>query len=388
MSAPEVYHQVRQLFQDHFDPQVDESSRERMALFVMGMIQAESGSPAKVASGIEQLGLTGAQAESLERQIRRMENDAEISAEFCFHPLARRRLLLGRPKRLLLILDPTLQEDRVVMVSAAVWYRGRALPLVWALWPANTPLEGAGFWQRIAGLLDQVAKLLPAGVEVIWLADRAFGTPAFTDLVLQHGWHFLVRAQGQTHYQDCLGKEASLQSLVKPGRRAKLSGKVFKKSGWRRASVLAYWGKSYKSPLCLVSDLPPDWSWLALYRRRYPIEASFRDYKSYGWRWEQGQVRHLEHLERLLVGMALATWIALFVGTARAEQILQKPATGKRRTPPWLAKRSLFRLGLQTLDSWLFSDQPVVLPRVLSDWEAPNWQDQLTAYHAHAFIFA
>ncbi len=30
-----------------------------------------------------------------------------------------------------------------------------------------------------------------------------------------------------------------------------------------------------------------------LYRRRYPIEATFRDYKSFAWRWEQGQVREL-----------------------------------------------------------------------------------------------
>ena len=163
---------------------------------------------------------------------------------------------------------------------------------------------------------------------------------------------------------------------------------MFRKRGWREASVIVYWGRSSQAPLCLVSDLPPRWYLLRCYRRRYGIECSFRDYKSYGWRWEQGQVTDIAHIERLLVGMALATWIALFAGTqAAAEHLAQVPARG-RRTKPWAAKQSLFQLGLEKLHQALQADYPVPLRWELSDRDAPNWSRQLSTRCIRNLVFA
>lgn len=389
MSVRMVYQQVRKLLEPHLDVKVNDSTRERIVLLVLGIIRAKSASPARIAQALRELGLTNATAESIERRIRRIENDEQLSATLCFHPLAKQRLAFGRPQQLLLILDPTTQEDRVVMVSVSVWYRGRALPLAWVVWPANQPLKGDGFWQRIETLFDTVATILPKNVPVVWLADRAFGTPAFTDLLTSRGWNYIVRAQGQTVCQDRTGNCCQLQALVRlRGQKAKLRGRVFKKRGWRDASVVVYWGKRHEKPLCLVSNLPPRWYLIHLYRRRYPIEATFRDYKSHGWHWEQGQVTDLEHIERLLVGMALATWIALFTGTQVATEQLAKTPTGNRRTVPWIGKRSLFHLGLQRL-SELLSGSCQLAPRFeLDDFSAPNWNQQIYFHHARAFVFA
>jgi hypothetical protein len=389
MSAQTVYNQVRQVLHDSLAGQVPRPTVTRLAVLVTGMIRASSAAPARVARAVDELHLSEASAESTERRVRRAENDKQVTAGLCFHPFARRQLLVGRPAELVLILDPTLQEDRVVMLSAAVWYRGRALPLAWALWPANTPLEGANFWQRVAALLDLVASLLPAHVAVTWLADRAFGSPVFTDLIVAHGWHYVVRVQGQTRYQDASGRCQAIAALVsRRGERRKLGAQVFKKAGWRCASVIAYWGRHHDQPLCLVSDLPPHWHLIALYRRRYPIEAAFRDYKSAGWRWEQGQVTNLQHVERLLVAMALATWLALMAGCQVASELLAHPATGQRRTRPYHAKLSLFHLGLDRLNQWLSDRRPSTGFAGLSDWQAPNWQTQISQHHAKAYVFA
>jgi hypothetical protein len=286
-----------------------------------------------------------------------------------------------------LLLDPTSQDQRVVMLTAAVWYRGRALPLAWAAWPANTPLSGPGFWERVGALLTEVASLLPAGVPVTWLADRAFGTPAFTDQLAAYGWHWVVRVQGQTRYRDPAERERTLRELVSgPGDRAKGRGHVFKKHGWRAASVVAFWGRKFTTPLLLVSDGPPGWDVLALYRRRYAIETEFRDYKSSGWQWEKGQVVDLAHVERLLVGMALATWLVVCAGAQEAAEALQAEPTGKRRTRPYDGKRSLFTLGLQNFAHWVRHLGPLCWR--LADWDAPNWSDQIYFHHAHAFVMA
>jgi len=383
-----IYKQIYNLIDSHLPKRIYKATRERLALLTVGTIRAESASPAKIAEAVKELGLSEATIPSIERRIRRIENDPQVDDKICFHPFARERLLIGHPNELLLIIDPTTQDDRVVMVTVAVWYRGRSLPLVWTVWPANVPLEGDRFWTRIEDLLKSVAQILPKHVPVTWLADRAFGTPAFTDLLIARGWHYVVRAQGSTRCQDQRGKERQIKHLIYlKGQKAKIRGLAFKKHGWRTVSIVVYWGKRHSEPLCLVSDLRPRWSLIHLYRRRYPIEATFRDYKSAGWHWEQGQVVDLEHIKRLLVGMAFATWIALFVGTRVATELLAQPPTGRRRTVPWEGKRSLFSLGLQRLQELLTRASPVHMCWQLTDWNMPNWQSQIHFHHARAFIF-
>jgi hypothetical protein len=386
MSIP-LYTQIRREIERFVDPQVDASSVERLGLLVTGIIGSESVSPARIARALKTLGLSEASRESIERRVRRIENDPEITDVLCFHPLAYHYLRFGRPTELRLAIDPTTQDDRVVLLTVSVQYRGRALPLVWAAWPANHPLVGARFWARVATLLDRVADLLPARVPVVWLADRAFGTPQFTDLVVARGWDYVVRVQGQTHYRDGRGREGRIRSLVERRRqRRKLRGQVFKKRGWRDAAVVVYWGKHHATPLCLVTSVRASWEVIALYRQRYAIEAFFRDCKSAGWEWEQNQVTCLAHTQRLLVGLALATWLTVGVGTQVAAELLARPAT-PRRTRPEHAKYSLFTLGLMRLREWWTGLCHTRLRWALYDWSAPNWSTQLRQQHARAFVF-
>lgn len=389
MSDSKTFDQVYRLLATHFDEKVKDSTVTRVALLVVGIIKARSASPARIAEALHQLGLTGAMESSIERTIRRIENDPQVNTTLCLHLFARERLLFGHPEELLLILDPTTQDDRVVMAEIAVWYRGRALPIAWMVWPGNVPLEGDGFWERIGTLLKEVKEILPKGIPVTLLADRAFGTPAFTDMLGQLSWHYVVRIQNTTKCLDRCKQEHQVQNLIHlKGQKAKMRGQAFKKYKWREVSIVVYWGRRHKEPLCLASDLRPRWELIHLYRRRYPIEAGFRDYKSLGWHWEQGQVTDLEHIKRLLVGMALATWIAIFAGTQVAKELLNQPPNGKRRTVPWEGKRSLFMLGLARLHKMLcdpfFRDE---LPIVLEGWDAPNWHSQLYFHHARAFVF-
>jgi hypothetical protein len=387
MPEPILYKQVYDLLYQTLGKKINQYTLERLTLLVLGIIRSKSASPAGIARALDELGLTNAKEESIERRIRRIENDPNISAALCFHPLAKERLAYGRPKQLLMIMDPTTQEDHIVMLTAGVWYRGRALPIAWMVWTGNKPLKGDGFWERVDALLDVVAELLPVSIPVIWLADRAFGSPSFIDLITARGWHYIVRVVKTTRCQTVKGLCHPVSELTpNPGWRAKMRGKAFKKSGWRPVSVVAYWGRGYDTPLCLVSDLPPDYRLIHFYARRYPIEALFRDYKSHGWHWEQGQVRDLEHMERLLVGMALATWVTIFAGTQVADEYLAIPPTGERRTVPWEGKRSLFHLGLQRLNRLLTGSSQTPVQWCFTHWDAPNWKKQIYFHNACAFV--
>jgi hypothetical protein len=386
MSAQTVYHEIEALVEQHIAGPVDPSMRERLVLLVLGMLGGKSASPARIAAALKTLGVSGATMESLERRIRRIENDPEVTAALCLHPLIRYWLVVGKPKQLVLIVDPTYQEERVVLVAVGVWYRGRALPIAWVAWPGNVKLKGKGMWQEVARILETVQGVLPKHVPVTWLADRAFGTPAFTDLVVQRGWHFVVRVQDQTLYREAKGEEKAVRTLVgQAGERRKLRGQVFKKRGWREASVVIEWGKGHQTPLCVVSDLPAEWALLKLYRRRFAVEGLFRDYKTGGWQWEQGQVKDLAHLEVLLVGMAWATWVVVSVGEAVAEEHLAQIPTGKRQSRPPAAKTSVFQMGLQRLQEWMGNGWEGTIPWGLRAWAAPNWSEEIQAHYRQAW---
>ena len=133
--------------------------------------------------------------------------------------------------------------------------------------------------------LPLVAMGVPAGCVPLVQADRGIGcSPDLVRAVQGLGWHFLFRVQKSTRFRTPQGKEHRLADLIMPGQCWSGSGFVFKKAGWRTASMVVYWGQRYRAPLCLVSDLPPQWTLIAVYRRRFAIEPTFRDWKSYGWR--------------------------------------------------------------------------------------------------------
>ncbi|MCI0711699.1 MAG: transposase [Chloroflexi bacterium] len=217
----------------------------------------------------------------------RIENDEHITTQTCFEPLVQAWLAQDRPLRAVLIVDPTTQDERVVKLTVSMWYRGRALPLVWDTYPTNQPLEGPGFWERTDALLRRAQALLPPRTAVVGVAACAFGTPQFTDLVEARGWSYLVRVQGQTRCRDQVGVERRVDALVqRPGQRAHLKGAVFKGRGWRAARVVVYWRDDQASPLCLVTNLAradTPAQLIHLYRRRFAIEAAFRDEKTRGW---------------------------------------------------------------------------------------------------------
>jgi hypothetical protein len=86
MSAICAYAQVYCMRDTHLDTTIPRSSRTRLALVVTGLLRAQSASPARVAHALSLLGLSSATAESIERRIRRFDNEPHLDAALCVHP--------------------------------------------------------------------------------------------------------------------------------------------------------------------------------------------------------------------------------------------------------------------------------------------------------------
>jgi hypothetical protein len=94
--------------------------------------------------------------------------------------VVRRVLARHRLRRWVIIIDETAQAEHLRVLTAAVCYRGRAIPLTWLCWPGQTK-QTVNYWARCGSLLAMVRDVLPADASVVVVDNRAFGCPVFTD---------------------------------------------------------------------------------------------------------------------------------------------------------------------------------------------------------------
>lgn len=340
----------------------------RLSLLVLGILAAQSCVPARIAVALHRLGLPGdPQVESIARRLRRIMNDVQLAPTTCYTPVLRQVVdweeLRRSARPVVLIVDESSHSDQIHLLRVGLAYRGGCLALSWAAWQQNEPLPAGGYWERIDWVLAEAKRSIPAGLPVIVVADRAYDVPNFIDRVTSHSWHWVVRtkARGQMRVRDGQGCEHAIARLVRrqlaeAGTHWQERGAVFKEAGWRAASLVGVWLVGEREPLVVLSDLDPELVLIEVYERRFWIEPGFRSDKSAGWEWEESQVREVAHHERLLLGMAWASLVALCLGVVEAHEQLQRLETRVRRAPDrpppkrWEhARKSLLRLGIEAV---------------------------------------
>ena len=358
-------------------------TRQRLLFFIVGILLASSLVLRRIASTHAYLTPQTTCAASHERRLRRVLNDPHLTWERSYARVVRRLLARQRPRQWVVILDESGHTEKLRVLTAALWYRGRAIPLAWVSWPGQTR-QTTSYWTRCDQVLEMVATLLPADAAVVVVADRAFGCPVFTDPVTHRGWNWVVRVQGQTRWQDRQGQIQPLRQQVRAaGQRWKGRGWLFKDAGWRQASAVVLWGRAHREPLLLASSLALSWDLIALNKKSASIEALFRDWKSSGFEWEASQVRELAHQERLVLGLAFATLLTLLLGTMAAATEQARPPRGSQRRT-WAGAHSLFRLGREAFWQRLWRNERTPIRWELADLEAAPWSAASRSYHAPA----
>jgi hypothetical protein len=170
-------------------------TRQRLLFFIVGLLLTGSLVLRRIACTQAYLTPQTTCAASHERRLRRVIGDPHLTWERSYARVVRRLLARQRPRQWVMILDESGHTDRLRVLTAALFYRGRAIPLAWVSWPGQTQ-QTVSYWTRCKQVLDQVPTLLPASAAVVVVADRAFGCPVFTDPVAARGWEWLVRVQG------------------------------------------------------------------------------------------------------------------------------------------------------------------------------------------------
>jgi hypothetical protein len=381
---------------------IPRASVTRLALLVTGILAAKSAVLAQIAAELDALALTRATVpDSIARRLRRTLNDPNLNQATCYAPVLHHLLdwdsLLRGQRRVILIVDESSKADDLHLFRVSLPYWGGSLPLAWCVWQQNVALPPGYYWTAVDGVLAQVAALLPTGLDVVVVADRAYAIPPFLDRLQRAGWHWVLRLTTTSSHRWCdhHGREYALREVLRrqlgqAGQRWRARGCLFKDAGWRPVHLVAVWAQGAQESLVVITDLRERWGVLALYQRRFWCEAGFRNDKRKGWQWEASQVQSVAHHERLLLGMAWASLVALVVGVEAAQAHVARLAERRyRRERPQVrhARESVFTLGVRALRKWLYQATRGALRWQLPQLDAPSWEQQWHQYQSVCLIF-
>jgi DDE family transposase len=310
---------------------------QTLAWMVGGLIQAEG---VKLTAWVPFVHSRARYAQSTQRRFRRWLGNRRIEVTPLYGPLIAQALQEWGTHTLYLALDTSLLWNQYCLGRLSVVYRGRAVPVVWEVMEHRSSSVTHAAYEA---LLETVPALLPAGVPVVFLADRGF---ADTELLAQRrrlGWHFRIRIKATFSVLrpgQPVGKVEDFS--LAPGRALFLhnvaitaeSGGPVSLALARHSSTGEYW--------YIVRDEPPSVHTFTEYGRRFDIEENFLDDKSHGFQLESSLVRDAPALTRLCFVVAVATLYLVAQGT-------QVVAAQKRRwvDPHWLRGNSHLRIGWQ-----------------------------------------
>lgn len=366
-------------------PEVPRPEQKALATVLCGVVAAGS----VVLSQVSLRMPGAATAPSQQQRAQRLVSNERLEVARAQRRLLRRVLgqQRGRSGRVDLLLDATVRgttahhAGTVTWCLALAWHR-RALPLVWRTWASQARDQD---WRgAMRAMVAAVQAELPPGVEVVVLVDRGLSGAELARTVLAAGWHFLWRVIRTTRLRQADGTVGVSGALVTaPGQRVyvnasrlyapRTNGRAGAGAGgWQShwdqavaANGVAVWRRGEADPWLVATDLPACGARVVEYRRRTWEEELFRDLNSLGWQWQASRIRDPEHVQRLLLVLALATlWMV-----ALAQRLVRR---GQRRQVDTRHRRtySYFQLGRRWFAHRLTTHLPI--PCLFSLWAEPS----------------
>ena len=238
-----------------------------------------------------------------EQWLRRLRKNPLLSSPALLEPWARQALAEASRsgQTVVLSLDQTDLGNRFAVLMLGLVVGDRALPLVWAVaaGPAHLGLD------RQAVVLERVRGWLPAGAEVLLLADRFSPSAALLAWVHLRDWHYRLRLKGNLSVDPGFGDIVTTGELAAGFTERFLpDGRLFANGGPTNLGIRHETG--HPEPWIIAMNGRPPKAAVPDYESRWGIEPPFSDFKSRGFDLEATPLRAPDRLDRLLLIMALA----------------------------------------------------------------------------------
>ena len=314
-------------------PWSSKAQTKNLALLTQGLV---FGRKCSIGNLVSEYPLEG-RRESLENRLRRFLSNSQVGWKRHYSPLVSNLLSGWTDKEINLVMDRTDmgQERSILMLGLA--FKHRTIPLNWRV------LEFGGTGEEIQKkLLGEVAGYIPKGKRVMFYGDSEFRAVGLQIYCREKGWGWQVGVKSDTLFRTENEEWKPLKTLmVEKGKRRYVHNLTLtKSSSLKNVHLIVDWTHDWKTPRYIICHQETGSRSWRRGRKRYWIEPTFRDWKSYGFDLEASHMTSFERFERLLLGMSTATLWLLCLG-----HWLENTGRHTWLTATHRRDYSLFRLG-------------------------------------------
>ena len=306
-----------------------------LSMFVTGLFLASSVYLSKIAS---ELPIPGKNP-SLVNRLRRFLKNPRVAVRHFYRPVAEQVLGAFDGREIRLIIDCTKLGFGHQVMTVAIAYRKRALPLAWSVHRGS---KGAVAVRKQIALLRYVQRLLPRKSQVWLLGDSGFQHVPLLRWARCQGWHLVIRQTGHHKVWWTGDQWVKLADIpLKPGETRYWGWvRLTEKHAYGWVSLVLHWETGEDEPWYLVTDQAADWRTIRLYKVRMWIEEMYGDMKGHGFDLEATHLRHRDRLSRLMLVNCMVYVCLLTLGSWVVKRGLRHLVDRKDRRD-----KSYFRIG-------------------------------------------
>ena len=331
---------------------------QTLALLMVGIFEARDVRLSRIAERVP----LDIQEDNVTQRFRRWLKNERVDVRTVYDPVAFGILGALRHTRLRIQIDRTEINEQVNVLMMSVYYRKRALPLLWQVL-AHT---GNSTFKERNAILTHLAELLPAGCTVVILGDREFGQVDMMRSIRLHHWDFCLRVKGTHLICPAPGLWVKLKQL------APMAGLPYFLTDVVLTQAQCYGPIHFAlaleagstDPWFIATNLVPSRRTLRDYARRFGCEEMFSDLKSRGFHLDLSQLVHPERFSRLLLAVVLLyVWVLSI-----ARRLCFTPAAQRFTARPLFQRYSRFQFARRWIAKQLTLGQSLIPDPYFCPW--------------------
>ena len=302
-----------------------ELSKPVARLLAWVMVALLEKTPAHLFRLAEKLPEDDTQDRARQQRLRRLLSTPRLSPARFVGPLVHVLAPLMRSLGVLVLsLDRTEWIRRgvpVQVLSVALAYEGRAIPLHWTV--ANRQgSTGLAAWKAVLMPVLEALRAAPwaQGKEIHLVGDREFASPKVSEWLwttFRVGSTLRVKRSEYLTTEMAQTPAATYLDTLQPGQQRILRHVTVTKSSAFLLNVVLYWGKGYKEPWILMTTCPTLPAAVRRYTQRWGSEPMHKDWKTNAFELEGTRVTDAKRIATLLIPIALCQALCVLEGARK-----------------------------------------------------------------------
>ncbi|MGZ7048275.1 MAG: IS4 family transposase [Methanobacterium sp.] len=260
------------------------------------------------------------------QRVRRFLSNKNISPAIAVLPLIRLlRPILSELPEIVLTMDRTDWEKRqkdINILSVAVAYEGRALPLFWIVLGRKGSSSFKHWKQVLIPVIEGLKQMeWLSNIPIHVVADREFASPKLAEWLKEdYGIDSTVRIKRSMYLSEDRKPETKISMLLKDmkkGTRSIMHSQKVTRDCDFIMNILFKWDEEFDEPLIVATTLENPEQADKTYAKRAWIEPMHKDWKSNAFELEKTRVTDPKRIETLLIPVAFAYVFSVMEGKKR-----------------------------------------------------------------------